>query len=346
MLRGILRVKFRQYYKITDSAWGFFLGLIVPQLFFAILLIVIISVATSQGIDADAVTNSQALQYTSIVLSPLLFLAIFFSYSRIVKINPINASRIKTKFNIYYLLLSICIGAILLLGFNKFIALFDFGIYKLTGVEPGELVNPLDNVGMYFLGVLLYAILPAVCEEFLFRGLIYNGLKNKLKTAGAIILGGFLFAIMHLSIQQFIYQFVLGIVLCTITYLTGSITYSIVTHVVNNFLVVTLIFGYTMAGSYESLQTVWTPTDIVLAVFYMVISVVAIILTFYFWNKKFPPKKEEVIEESKKAIIVEGAGEYEHRALNPTKLSDFGWMMMSMCVGIAMWLYMVIITIK
>ena len=63
MLRGILRVKFRQYYKITDSAWGFFLGLIVPQLFFAILLIVIISVATSQGIDADAVKGELRLRH-------------------------------------------------------------------------------------------------------------------------------------------------------------------------------------------------------------------------------------------------------------------------------------------
>ena len=67
-------------------------------------------------------------------------------------------------------------------------------------------------------------------------------------------------------------------------------------------------------------------------------------MLFYFWNKKFPPKKEEVTIDNQK-IVVEGIGEYEQRALNPTKMSPFGWMMLSMCVGIGMWLYAVILSI-
>ena len=337
-------MKFRQYYKITDSAWGFFLGLMVPQIFFAILLIIISSIAVSQGADEETISNSLALQYTSVVLSPLLFLAVFFIYSAIAKINPINASKIKTKFNIYYLLISIVVGVILLFGFNKFIALCDYGIYKLTNLLPSDLPQPLDSIGMYFLGILLFALLPAICEEFLFRGLIFNGLRTRIKPVAAIILGGFLFAIMHLSIQQFIYQFVLGIALCAIVYLTGSIVYSIVVHFVNNFLVVTLIYANTIAGTYESLQTTWSGTEIALSIVIMLLTVVSIIVLFYFWNKKFPPKKEEVIIDNQK-IVVEGIGEYEQRALNPTKMSPFGWMMLSMCVGIGMWLYAVILSI-
>ena len=48
-------MKFRQYYKITDSAWGFFLGLMVPQIFFAILLVIISSIAISQGADEETI---------------------------------------------------------------------------------------------------------------------------------------------------------------------------------------------------------------------------------------------------------------------------------------------------
>lgn len=344
LISEVAKLKFRQYYKITDSAWGFFLGLMVPQIFFAILIIIVSSIAVSQGVEDEAITNSIALQYTSVVLSPLLFLAVFFIYSAIAKVNPINASKIKTKFNIYYLIIAVLLGTVLLFGFNKFIALCDYGIYKLTDIVPGDLPQPLDNVGMYFLGILLFAILPSVCEEFLFRGLIFNGLRTRIKPASAIILGGFLFAIMHLSIQQFIYQFVLGIVLCAVTYLTGSILYSIILHFINNFLVVTLIYANTVAGNYTSLQTTWTTTEIVLSILFMILTIVVIVLLFYFWNKKFPPKKEEVVIDNQK-IVVEGIGEYEQRALNPTKMSPYGWMMLSMCVGIGMWIYSFILSI-
>lgn len=108
--------------------------------------------------------------------------------------------------------------------------------------------NPL------WLNLLLLAVLPALVEEYVFRGLIFLGYKkrNPLK---AVLLSAVLFGFMHLNINQFSYAFVLGIVLALLVYATGSIIPGILVHFTIN--------GYSVVISYILANKVSDSTDAV-----------------------------------------------------------------------------------
>lgn len=110
----------------------------------------------------------------------------------------------------------------------------------------------MDNT--LWLNLLLLAVLPALVEEYVFRGLIFLGYKkrNPLK---AVLLSAALFGFMHLNINQFSYAFVLGIVLALLVYATGSIIPGILVHFTIN--------GYSVVVSYILANKVSDSTDAV-----------------------------------------------------------------------------------
>lgn len=80
------------------------------------------------------------------------------------------------------------------------------------------------------------AILPSICEELLFRGLIFSRYKNRVSMKTLIFMNAFLFAIFHLNVHQFSYAFIFGIIVSLVVYLTDSIYPAIIMHFLNNFL--------------------------------------------------------------------------------------------------------------
>ncbi|MGB3368297.1 MAG: type II CAAX endopeptidase family protein [Acidaminobacteraceae bacterium] len=83
---------------------------------------------------------------------------------------------------------------------------------------------------------LSLALLPAICEEIFFRGLIFNRYKNRVSMKTLIVMNSLLFAIFHLNIQQFSYAFLFGIVVSLVVYLTDSIYPAMIMHFFSNFL--------------------------------------------------------------------------------------------------------------
>ncbi|MCQ2428353.1 MAG: CPBP family intramembrane metalloprotease [Clostridia bacterium] len=77
-------------------------------------------------------------------------------------------------------------------------------------------------------------IVPAVCEEFLFRGCVLSNLLPFGKT-NAVIASALMFALMHGNIKQFLYAFCAGIVLGMIYTESGSIVPGMLMHFCNNF---------------------------------------------------------------------------------------------------------------
>ena len=77
--------------------------------------------------------------------------------------------------------------------------------------------------------LLLMAVLPALGEEFVFRGLLYHAYRRTSPLAG-IILSALFFALMHGNFNQIPYAFFLGIVMALMVEATGSIWISIFMH--------------------------------------------------------------------------------------------------------------------
>ena len=80
---------------------------------------------------------------------------------------------------------------------------------------------------------LVIAVTPAVCEEWIYRGILYHGYR-KIKIGIAIVLTAFLFGIMHMNLNQFSYAFVLGLIFALVNEVTGSVLPSVVLHLYIN----------------------------------------------------------------------------------------------------------------
>lgn len=146
-----------------------------------------------------------------------------------------------------YLALSKTAPVNYLYGVMLFIAMFlglstlnvhFINFLKSMGVSAPETVININGFFEYILLVFTLAVIPAVVEEILFRGLILNHTvgKNKWATYFAV---GFLFAVFHGSISQLLYQFVYGVLLCAITDKAKSVFPAILAHFLNNFVVLT-----------------------------------------------------------------------------------------------------------
>ncbi|MCL2630276.1 MAG: CPBP family intramembrane metalloprotease [Firmicutes bacterium] len=87
---------------------------------------------------------------------------------------------------------------------------------------------------------IIVCIMPAIGEEFMFRGLFLTVLKEKRGSVYAVLMTSLLFALSHLNAQQFVFQFLFGLVLGFITVKTGNILYSQIMHALSNAFVISL----------------------------------------------------------------------------------------------------------
>lgn len=82
--------------------------------------------------------------------------------------------------------------------------------------------------------ILVVAILPAICEELLFRGFLFGTMKTKWKPFAAIFVSAFIFAIYHLSMVKVFTVTILGVALAYSVYCSESIATSMLMHFCNN----------------------------------------------------------------------------------------------------------------
>lgn len=79
--------------------------------------------------------------------------------------------------------------------------------------------------------LLLMAVLPAICEELAFRGVVLSGLRSRLPAGWAIVLSAIVFGLAHASaVQQTLSATLLGLVLGYIAVKTAQITPCVAFH--------------------------------------------------------------------------------------------------------------------
>lgn len=95
--------------------------------------------------------------------------------------------------------------------------------------------NVLDSVSSHgiLLNLLLVAVLPCVFEELTFRGIIYQGWREKNIFRG-ILLSGLMFGMFHMNVNQFFYAFFVGVVMALVVEATGSIFATMLIHFLIN----------------------------------------------------------------------------------------------------------------
>lgn len=82
--------------------------------------------------------------------------------------------------------------------------------------------------------ILVVGIIGPVCEELMFRGIIFHRLKDWIKPEIAIVISALLFGIYHGNVVQFFYAACMGVMLAIVYDKTGTLWTSIVAHVAAN----------------------------------------------------------------------------------------------------------------
>jgi sodium transport system permease protein len=108
--------------------------------------------------------------------------------------------------------------------------------YKL-GDQTIEMLTQFDSVistTPLWCVLLVLALLPAICEELVFRGFVFAGLLRNGGHVRAILLTSLLFGLSHGVLQQTITASTIGLLLGWLAYRTGGVACTIVFHCVHN----------------------------------------------------------------------------------------------------------------
>jgi len=105
------------------------------------------------------------------------------------------------------------------------------------GIEEAQKVGVVPTT-------LLFIIIPPLCEEMFFRGILFRGLVKRFGIAVALMGTTVLFSAFHqMNVQKVLMLFVGGY-FGALVYLTGSLWASILAHAVNNLAVLLLMSIY------------------------------------------------------------------------------------------------------
>ena len=124
----------------------------------------------------------------------------------------------------------------IILGLYPINIVMSYGLISLFPQSADNVVTTFSTImdGNPAAVFFVIALTPAVCEEMLFRGLIYNSMKARYREPAAIGIVAVLFGIYHMSLVKFIPTGLLGLILCCVAYKTGSIFPSMMMHFINN----------------------------------------------------------------------------------------------------------------
>ncbi len=108
-----------------------------------------------------------------------------------------------------------------------------------------DFLTDFDSPGQFILAMLVIAVIPAVGEELLFRGVIQRKFAEAWANVHvAIWVSAAVFSAIHFQFYGFFPRMLLGALFGYIYYWTGSLTLTIFAHFVNNGFMVLMIFLY------------------------------------------------------------------------------------------------------
>lgn len=163
---------------------------------------------------------------------------------------------------------------------------FFSGIEEWTRVREAQSQEMLmkiltpSGIGVLIFNLLIFAFLPAICEEIFFRGYLQGLFLRLMNPHLAIVLVAFIFSAIHLQFYGFFPRFFLGVLLGYFVYASGSLWPAMLAHLFFNgfsIIIVQLADGHNLISTEINQDTIEIP-------FYLVaFSLVATILSLIFY---------------------------------------------------------------
>lgn len=207
-----------------------FSATVLFNLFLSLIAGVIIIIFSLQGTEAES--------YISLLTSPVAIAVTLILTLTVVKQPAKRLLPVKTHPKYYLIGLLIVFGALFSLSeVNEYV----IKLFELMGYSRRASFVP-DVTGWKIVPVLLVvAVIPAFMEEILFRGIILYNAEEELGTVRAVLISGFCFSLYHASVEQTVYQFVIGCLFGFLAVRSRSVAPTVLIHFINNALIIILL---------------------------------------------------------------------------------------------------------
>lgn len=199
-------------------------------------LISLIAILLIQG----CALSGDASVYIAFLVSPAAIAVTLTLSVKVCKVKPAEIFPVKCRPKYYFIALLLIFG--LLFSLSALNGWF-VELLKLFGYTPKLMSDSLPSLDGWRIvpALIVIAVLPAVMEEALFRGLILGGAERDAGSLRAVFIVGFVFALFHGSAEQTIYQFICGCLFALLAVRSRSVLPSVLMHFLNNALI--LIFS-------------------------------------------------------------------------------------------------------
>lgn len=175
--------------------------------------------------------------YCNYLVPQIAFALVIAAVFIFVKVTPKEVFK-STKWQYFLLAILLQFGLFSLSWVNGYFLRF---LQDALGYQLNQAQLPsLEQGGLFFV-IIVVALLPAIFEESIFRGLLLAPMK-KLSTPVAVLLNGFLFALYHQNPAQTLYQFVCGCAFALIAIRANSVLPTILSHFLNNTAIILLTY--------------------------------------------------------------------------------------------------------
>lgn len=209
-----------------------------------------------QNIDLDLITPAQvnALKFMQTGNQLIGFFGATIVFVLLFGMKSVNGFLIKPKNLIFIAPLIMLVSLPMMeqsIALNE--ALIPTGGWIEANLKPfQELADKLTVIMLtngenpsLFLNIILFALIPALCEEFAFRGVIQSQI---VKMFGNVHVGiwvsAIVFSAIHMQFYGFIPRMLLGAVFGYLVIYSGSIWAAVLAHFVNNLLAVLSVHVY------------------------------------------------------------------------------------------------------
>lgn len=139
----------------------------------------------------------------------------------------------------------------------------------------------------------MIAVIPAIGEELLFRGLMQRHLAESFRNVHiAIVVTAVIFSLVHMQIYSFLPRFFLGIVLGYMLVIGRSIWYPIIAHFINNAVGVIFYYLANQQKADETLEEIGTSESMPMLALISLVAVVGFTLMLVWSEKQFQAGKD------------------------------------------------------
>ena len=160
-----------------------------------------------------------------------------------------------------------------------------------SAAKTTEAILKMNNPAGLFVNLLVIAVTPAICEEFIFRGAVQRTIfRIKSNPHIAIWLSAAIFSAIHFQFYGFLPRLLLGAAFGYVYFWTGSIWYAVFAHFLNNAYAVSVAYylqannqSYTNA---EDMQMPWYG--------YLISAILTLALFKFLKNTTDKPKEQEL----------------------------------------------------